>query len=148
MDSILSSFVENLNDLLIENSLDAKTLSNNLGMGNATITRYLNKDRVPTIKCLVKIADYFNCSTDYLLGLEDEIYPQTFQSCPPFAERVTFLLNYYKCSSYHIYHNAGIPQVRYYSWKNGVSVPTVDNVIKIAKLFDCSVDFVIGRSKA
>ena len=147
MDNIISSFVENLNDLLIEYGLDAKNLSLNLGMGNSTITRYLNKNRVPTINYLVKIADYFKCSTDYLLGLEDDLYPQTFQPCPPFAERLTFLLNYYKCSSYHIYHNADISQVRYYSWKNGVSVPTVDNVVKIAKALNCSVDFVIGRSK-
>ncbi|MDE6275933.1 MAG: helix-turn-helix domain-containing protein [Clostridia bacterium] len=145
---ILSNFAENLNDLLLEHNLDAKKLSLTLGMGKASITRYINKDRVPTIEYLVKIADYFKCSTDYLLGLEDEIYSQTFLLCPPFAERLTFLLKYFKYSAYKLYHNNGISKSAYYKWKNGVSLPSLENVIKLAQIFGCSVDFVIGRSNA
>ena len=144
---ILTNFAENINDMLIERDINAKNLADALGMGNATITRYLNKERMPSIEYLVKIANYFNCSTDYLLGLEDEIRNTDFMQCPPFAERLAFLLNYYKRSSYSIYHNTDISQARYYSWKNRVGVPSVDNIVKLAKLFDCSVDFVIGRSK-
>ncbi len=144
---ILTNFAENLNDMLIERGINSKNLADALGMGNATITRYLNKERMPSIEYLVKIANYFNCSTDYLLGLEDEIRNTDFMPCPPFAERLAYLLNYYKRSSYSIYHNTDISQARYYGWKNGVGVPSVDNIVKLAKLFDCSVDFVIGRSK-
>ena len=144
---ILTNFAENINDMLIERGINAKNLADALGMGNATITRYLNKERMPSIEYLVKIANYFNCSTDYLLGLEDEIRNTDFMPCPPFAERLAYLLNYYKRSSYSIYHNTDISQARYYGWKNGVGVPSVDNIVKLAKLFDCSVDFVIGRSK-
>ena len=145
---ILIDFAENLNDLLIERGINSKNLADALGMGNATITRYLNKERTPSIECLIKIADFFNCSTDYLLGLEDEIKNTDFMPCPPFAERLAYLLNYYKRSSYSIYHNTDISQARYYGWKNGVGVPSVDNIVKLAKLFDCSVDFVIGRSNS
>ena len=145
--SILSNFAGTLNDLIIENNLNARTLALALGMENSTITRYLNGDRLPSIDYLVKIANYFNCSTDYLLGQEDEIRNTDFMPCPPFAERLAYILNYYKRSSYSIYHNTDISQARYYGWKNGVGVPSVDNIVKLAKLFDCSVDFVIGRSK-
>ena len=99
----LSNFAENLNDLLIEYNLKAKNLADILGVGNATINRYLNKERVPSLEYLVKIADYFNCSTDYLLGLEDEIRTNDFTPCPPFAERLDFLLNYFKRSASSIY---------------------------------------------
>ncbi|MDE6474550.1 MAG: helix-turn-helix domain-containing protein [Clostridia bacterium] len=140
-------FSETLNDLLIEHNLNARTLAKVLGMENSTITRYLNGERLPTIDSLVRIADYFKCSTDYLLCMEDESYQRDFSPCPPFAERLAFLLNYYKCSSYRVYHTTGISQGRFYDWKNGISVPTVDNVVKLAKHFNCSVDFIIGRSK-
>ena len=116
MDRILINFAENLNDMLIENNLDAKNLSINLGMGNSTITRYINKNRVPTIEYLVRIANYFNCSTDYLLGLEDEIYPQTFLPCPPFSERLAYLMKYFKCSPKNLYKCKGIPKATYYKW--------------------------------
>lgn len=145
--SFINDFAEILNDLLIEHNLGAKELSINLGMANATITRYKNKDRVPTIECLVKIADYFKCTTDYLLGLEDETFPQTFLPCPPFKERLAFLLNYFKRSAYSIYNNTDISQARFYVWLNGTGTPNLDNLVKLAKIFNCSVDFVIGRAK-
>ena len=31
-------------------------------------------------------------------------------------------------------------------WKNGLSYPTGDNLIKIAKYFDCSIDYLVGLS--
>ena len=145
---ILTNFAENLNDMLIERGITAKSLAVSLGMGEATITRYINNNRVPTVKYLVKIADYFNCSTDYLLGLEDEIYPKTFLPCPPFADRLAYLLKYFNRSAYYLYHDRDITQSKYYNWKNGVSSPSLENVIKLAQIFDCSVDFVIGRSNS
>lgn len=145
---IISNFTEILNDLLIEHNLNARTLSIALGVSNPTISRYLKGKRVPTIEYLVKLADYFNCSTDYLLGLEETTKIKNFSPCPPFSERLEYLLKYFKCSSYYVYHNTGISQTRFYKWKNGVDKPTVDNVIKIANLFGCSVDFTIGRSNA
>ncbi|MDE5654836.1 MAG: helix-turn-helix domain-containing protein [Clostridia bacterium] len=143
---ILTNFAENLNDMLIEHGINAKNLADSLGMGNATITRYLNKKRMPSVEYLVKIADFFNCSTDYLLGLDDEIKNTNFLPCPPFAERIVFLLNYFKKSACSVYQNESISKARFYVWKNGVGVPNVDNVVKLAKIFDCPVDFVIGRS--
>ena len=145
---ILLNFAEILNDLLVEHNLNAKELAKKLGMADATITRYKNKDRIPTIEYLVRIADYFKCSTDYLLGLEDEMYPRTFLPCPPFQERIDFLLNYFNRSLYSIYNNTDISSTRLYEWKNGVTAPSVENVVKLAKFFNCSVDFVIGRAKA
>ena len=148
MENIISNFAENLNDLLIEHNLNSKDFGEIIGVGNSTITRYINKDRFPTVEYLVKIADYFQCSTDYLLGLEDEIYSKTFLHCPPFAERLAFLLKYFNCSAYNLYHNKGVSKSAYYKWKNSERLPSLENVIKLAQIFDCSVDFIIGRSNS
>lgn len=32
-----------------------------------------------------------------------------------------------------------------YYWQIGKSIPTMDSIIKLAKFFNCSIDFVIGR---
>ena len=32
-------------------------------------------------------------------------------------------------------------------WKNGKKKPNIDNIIKIANALDCSVDYVLGRTK-
>ena len=133
---------------MLENNIKAIDLAKAIGLGTSTLSRYTRGERIPNLESLVKIADYFKCSTDYLLGLEDDNYTQNFLPCPPFNERLAFLLNYFNRSSYSVYNNTDISQARFYVWKNGKGQPTVYNIVSLAQIFNCSVDFVIGRSKA
>ena len=134
---ILSKFSETLNELIFDNGLTAKSLSEALNAEPSTITRYLRSERVPSVESLVAIADYFKCSTDFLLGRTEENKEQTFKTCPPFNKQIELLKDYFKCSSYKIYHGTGISKSRYYDWKNGKRAPTVDNIVRLAELFDC-----------
>ena len=40
------------------------------GISQAAINNYLNKDRIPGVEELCRLADYFDVSTDHLLGRE------------------------------------------------------------------------------
>ena len=145
----LSKFAETLETLIFEHSniekLDGKTLAKHLGVAGPTITRYLNEKRAPSIKNLVLLADYFNCTTDFLLGRENENYAKSFKTCPPFSEQFVKLLDHYGYNCLTFANEAKIHQSRVYDWKNDKKVPTIDSIIKIAEFFDCSVDFVLGR---
>lgn len=46
-------------------------LAMELNTNQNTISRYENGEREPSIKDLIKIADYFNVSVDYLLERSD-----------------------------------------------------------------------------
>ena len=145
--NILSNFTETLNDLMMERNIKAVNLAKALDMGTSTLSRYTRGQRLPNLECLVKLADYFNCSTDYLLRLEDDNLATDFLPCPPFAERLTYLLDYFKVSASSIYKNEGISKARFFVWKNGTGQPNVENIVTLSKIFNCSVDFVIGRSR-
>ena len=41
----------------------------------------------------------------------------------------------------------GISQPSYIRYENGTSEPTLDNLSKLADLFDVSVDFLLGRKE-
>ena len=146
--NIMSNFAEVLGDLLNERNMNAKQLTLEIGAQNSSVSLYLRAMSIPTIKWLVIIANYFNCSTDYLLGLDEEIKSGNFCACPPFNEQIEYLKQHFKCSNSFFYTNSGIPKTRFYDWLNGKRVPTVESVVKLAKHLDCSVDFIIGRSKA
>ena len=47
-------------------------LAMDLNMNQNTISRYENGEREPGINELIRIADYFNVSVDYLLGRTDK----------------------------------------------------------------------------
>ncbi len=57
-----------LEQLLKKKGISAKALSNELGFSNNLITNYINGHSTPNIETVLKIANYFNVSTDYLLG--------------------------------------------------------------------------------
>ncbi|MBQ8056774.1 MAG: helix-turn-helix transcriptional regulator [Ruminococcus sp.] len=46
-------------------------LAMELNTNQNTISRYENGEREPSIRDLIKIADYFNVSVDYLVGRTD-----------------------------------------------------------------------------
>ncbi|MFW6377585.1 MAG: helix-turn-helix domain-containing protein [bacterium] len=61
-------FNKRLKQLRKENNLTQKELSEILNIGESTLSHYENKDREPNFDTLIKIADLFDVSLDYLLG--------------------------------------------------------------------------------
>ena len=65
------TFSDNLKKLRKENKLTQLALSQALNVDVMTISRYERGDMDPSITALAKIANYFNVSSDYLLGISD-----------------------------------------------------------------------------
>lgn len=61
-------FPSKLKDLRKGCKLTQEAIAETLGVSQASITSWENGKRMPDIEMLVKLADYFNVSTDYLLG--------------------------------------------------------------------------------
>ena len=61
-----------LRELRLERNMSQKRLAMELSMTQNTISRYENGEREPGIKELIRIADYFNVSLDYLLERSEQ----------------------------------------------------------------------------
>lgn len=59
---------ENLKTLRINMGLDQKQLAHHLNINASSISNWETNRRSPDLDTLVKLADFFNVSTDYLLG--------------------------------------------------------------------------------
>lgn len=70
-------FWERLYELCLQNNCRPNTIAKNIGLSTATATKWKN-GAIPNGEVLIKIADYLNCSTDYLLGRTS--YPHTVQA--------------------------------------------------------------------
>ncbi len=143
----LSKLSEMLDSLMFEHEINLTQLANEVGIDATTIGRYLHSRYTPTVANLVKLADYFQCTTDFLLGRESENYPTVFYSCPPFSEQLKVLKEHFNCPWWNFYKTAHISSSRFYEWKNGTRTPTLDCIIFLADGFGCTVDFIIGRTK-
>lgn len=142
----LSNFVENLKDLLFDNHFTAPMLARELDISEVAVYSYL-RGQQPDIAVLIKIADLFHCSLDFLLGRTPEFRQTEFSPIPPFNERLPYLLAYFHTNKYRLCKEIPITHSVIYNWQNGKFAPSLDYVIKLADYFGCSVDFVVGREK-
>lgn len=143
----LSNFSEKLKSLMMDRDLSVSDFAKDIGFYGANVYDYLNKAVLPNVFTLVKIADYFHCTTDYLLGLDDENLSDVFYEYKPFPQQLGAIKNYCKKSEYYLIKKSGISDAVFYSWKRGAHVPSVENLIKLAEAAECSLDFVLGRAK-
>ena len=141
----LNKLADTLNELMLLNGLNEQTLAENSGVPIACISSYVRGLQAPYIDTLIKLSNYFKCSIDYLLGRTDN-RKKAFSGDVSFAQRFTELLKANNCSSYNeTFGEMEISKSSFYEWKRGKSLPTLENLVKLADFFGCSVDFLLGR---
>ena len=70
MDNELSKIIgQRINKLLVINNVKQKDLAEYLGVPDNTISYFCNGKRMPNTEQIKKISDFFNVSSDYLLGI-------------------------------------------------------------------------------
>lgn len=67
----MEKFAKRLRKLRIERDKTLSDMEKELGITQATLSRYENDTREPKVTILNKLADYFNVSLDYLIGKTD-----------------------------------------------------------------------------
>lgn len=87
-------FIEILNDLLEESNLNRKQFAEKSGIPYPTIIGWTTHNRLPDYTALIKIADYFNCSVDYLTGRQDYYGRDLYSG--KISQQETMLLNGYR----------------------------------------------------
>ena len=141
----LSNFAERLKELMIENDLTASIIADKLRIDKSTVSKYLSQERAPSIENAIKLANFFDCTLDFMLGLVDENIKKDFKHCPQFSERLQFLFINKGKTKYALKKQTNISQSLLYYWLHDIYSPSVDNVIKLSDFFNCSVDYVLGR---
>ena len=141
----LSKFVETLNYLISEKEITGKKLARELGITEASLTFYRKGINTPSVTNIIKFADYFHCSVDFLLGREDEKSGSVYKTCPSIAKRMAEIPALAKMTVNEFCQKLNIAESSFYEWKNGSSEPNIYSIIKIADFLDCRVDFILGR---
>ncbi len=71
----MGEHLKRLKELRLQHELSQKDIANYLGITVAAYSFYERGNREPNVSILKKLAEYFNVSLGYLMGMEDE--PQT-----------------------------------------------------------------------
>ena len=84
------NFLEIFNELLAEKGLTRKAFATQSGIPYPTVIGWTNLQRLPDFTALIKIADFFECSIDYLTGRQSEFGEPIGQRLSPSEEGLLY----------------------------------------------------------
>ena len=143
MGYIMNEFQERLQELLIENNLSRLQLSKIIKISFETLNGYFNRDFYPELSIAIKLANYFQCSLDYLMGLS-EIYNNNDKNELSFIETINKLKKENNISIEKLMKAINMSETNFYRWQRGDNTPSMLSLISIAKYFDVSLDYLVG----
>lgn len=137
---------EQLAELMAEDNLNQSALSKAMNTSGSKISLYLSDKCVPNFKDFVALLEFFNCSADFLVGLAE--YPKrdtVYKPVQSFGKRLQDLLKIKETSQYEFIKQTKISWSIFYNWLIEKSLPSIDNLLKVARYFDCTLDYLLGR---
>lgn len=67
----MSKISQNLSKLIKEKNISQAQMAVSLGVGQQTVSKYINGKLEPNLDTVIKITKYFDVTSDYLLGIKD-----------------------------------------------------------------------------
>lgn len=66
---LVDCFSTRLEQTIKENKVSKKKIAKDLGINPQAISNYTKMERLPRLEIVVRLAEYFNVSVDWLLGI-------------------------------------------------------------------------------
>ncbi len=66
---MINGLGERLHKLRESRRLSRKEVASAIGLSVSVLSNYENGERTPSVDALISLADFYRCSTDYLLGI-------------------------------------------------------------------------------
>jgi len=142
----LGNFSERLSELMFESNITVDQLSAALGVSKSTVCRWRLGKRNISLQYALRLAEYFNCSLDFLVGRADSKLDFTPQPYPPFYKRLRAVMKESGITWYRIVKDGIVSDNNLSTWKGGTS-PYLQSVINLADYFGYTLDYFIGREK-
>ena len=102
---------------------------------------------IPKPVVLIRIADYFNVSIEYLLGRTDNSYFVKAETASAFLDRYQALKLEKNLTDYAIAQKLHITTSYTTNWKNKKYMPSIINLIELSEIFKVSIDYLLGRTE-
>lgn len=148
MDKDLLNFVETLNELLEEINIPFTEFAEKINCDPHAVNNWKAGKFFPSYESLISLSAYFGKSIDYLFRFSDDSEFKPSENPIPFITRFKNLVSTHKpkLSEYKIAKHCEIQQSTISKWNHERRMPETRTIIKLAKLFDCSIEYLLGRT--
>ncbi len=142
---IVEKFTNSLNDIIVERGYNTTSLSQAMGVDKILVHKWRRNGKDVKLKTLIKLADFFDCSIEYLCGKTDVCLDYTpNREILPFGVRIKQVLAECHVSAYSLLENTTIKRSQYQHWKDGIE-PRLSSLETIAEYLSITIDYLVGR---
>lgn len=138
-------FIETIKDYIAVNGLTLTAFSEILGIRESCLSQWLSGNNKPSLEYVILVADKLNYSTDYLFWLSSTPKYKPAKKRSSFAERLQALLKESSISKNKLAGICGVTSSTVSKWLLRGQLPKPQVAINLAKYFNCSLDYLLGR---
>ena len=144
--AVSENFKKRLNEIIFDLDISKTEFIAMVGVNKSVISHATLYGIVPSLKNLIKIADRFDLSIDYLLGKTKENYFYKADTPSTFHKRLIELTNENNIKFSTISYSMPFARNLFYEWIRRESFPNVENLYYLADYFKVSPDYILGRT--
>ncbi len=133
------------NELLDPKNVKFSEIAKSLNVNLSIIYDWVNMRSMPNFDNLLKLADYFGVSVDYLMGRTDDDSEYHTKSLNKFSDQIKKVLKQKGVTKYRLFKDCDLSNSFKVRWFNKQVKPNANNLLKIANYLNVSMDELMGR---
>ena len=143
---VSTEFQKRIRELAAESDKTYAELTKLIGIDDRPFSHAVQYGIIPSTRVLIRIADYFQVSIDFLLGKTDEetFYPSETNS--DFFTRIVELCSEKDVTFYEVAKQCHLDKSCVSRWVRLKSLPTLEYLELIVDYFHVSIDYMLGRT--
>lgn len=135
--------IQNLRKLRISKGLSQQQLADVMGISQQSINKYENHNVEPDISALIKIADYFETTIDYLVG-HDSILEQTASDFKQGGQTIQRIRKERGMTQEKLAELTGVASNSISRIERGVLIPALPTLIDICNALSTGADSILA----
>lgn len=144
--SISLTFQKRFKTILDESDYSRSELVKLIPISQSTLSNALTYGIMPSVKTLIKIADFFELSINYLLGKTNEVDFCKSSSVTTFYQRFESLCSEKEVTHYKVATDCLFDKSSISKWFSKNFLPELEIIELLCDYFNVSIDYILGRS--
>ena len=140
------SFQKRFKDILDDSEYKRTEIVKLIPISQSTLSNALTYGIIPSTKTLLKIADFFDISINYLLGKTDVEGFDKSSSTASFLSRFESLCSEKEVTHYKVASDCLFDKSNISRWISKGFIPELEILELLCDYFNVSIDYILGRT--
>lgn len=142
----MHSFSEQLTELCLDKNVKSNELAQAIGVSISTVNDWKRGKFNVFLSNALRLADYFECSLEYLMGRSETILDYMPKQCPEFYSHFLAVAKERGYTTYRLRKDSPIKGAHLNKWKQGAD-PLLPTLQVAADFLGVTIDYLVGREK-